>query len=359
MSKYELITRSRITRNDVWVLFLCLPFFLNLAHLLYGERYIADPYVFINATVIVCITWVISWRLHILAGHYMRVILQDVSQTTLRLLISFAIYVPLTGGITCILFYCVHITGFLGYRFDTGNFILALLSGLIINVVATSFYEGLYIFERWRYTLLEAENLKLEAEKLKKANLQSQFDSLKSQVNPHFLFNSLNSLSALISKNPDKAEMFLDEMSKVYRYLLRNNEQELTTLSTELKFAGSYFHMLKTRYGNGIIMEVNIDKSCEEYLLPPLTLQMLLENAVKHNVILKEEPLVISIQTDTYDNLIVRNTLYKKKLMVQSNQVGLANISTKYRLLNQPDIIINENENEFIVIIPLIKNLKA
>lgn len=245
MSKFEAILRSPISKKDVWVLFVCLPYFITLAYLLFGPRYFGEAHVFMYATLTVCILWVSSWRLHILAGHYMRVAMQSVQQTTYRLLVSVSIYISLTGMIACALFFGFYATGFLGYRFDLGNFIAALLCGLLINLVATSFYEGLYIFERWRDTMFEAENLKLEAEKLKKANLQSQLDGLKSQVNPHFLFNSLNSLSALIHKDPDKAELFLDELSKVYRYLLRTNEQELTTLLAEIKFISSYFHLLK------------------------------------------------------------------------------------------------------------------
>lgn len=358
MSRLKETLTRKVTQQDIWIGFLCLPFYINLIYLLYGPRYYKDQTVFLHATLMAIITWFFSWRIHITVGHYVRMVMQDVQQTFLRLMISCGIYVILTGSITCLLTYLLHVTGYLGYRFSLDSFILALLTGLVINIVATSVFEGFYIFQNWRDALLEAENFKLEAEKLKKANLQSQLEGLKSQVNPHFLFNSLNSLSALISKNPEKAEEFLDEMSKVYRYLLRTNEQELTTLAAEIKFAGSYFHMLKTRYGEGIAMEVDIAKEYDDYLLPPLTLQMLLENAVKHNVILKEDPLVISIRTDANDNLIVSNTLFKKRLMVQSNKVGLANISTKYRLLNQPDIVVDETDKEFRVTIPLIKSIR-
>jgi sensor histidine kinase YesM len=356
MSQFRSILSKKITRQDIWVGILCIPFYINLIYLLYGSRYFQDQGVFLPATLIALFTWFFSWRTHITVGYYVREVMQDVQQTSLRLVISCGIYVILTGSITCILTYLLHLTGYLGFRFELDSFLIALLSGLVVNVVATSVFEGFYIFANWRDALLEAENFKLEAEKLKKANLQSQLDGLKSQVNPHFLFNSLNSLSALISSNPQKAEEFLDEMSKVYRYLLRTNEQELTTLAAEIKFAFSYFHMLKTRYGDGIAMEIQTGKAYDDYLLPPLTLQMLLENAVKHNVILKEVPLMISIRIDDDENLVVSNTLHKKRLMVQSNKIGLANIATKYHLLNQPDIRITETDTEFAVTIPLIKS---
>ncbi|GAB2595949.1 sensor histidine kinase [Spirosoma areae] len=217
-----------------------------------------------------------------------------------------------------------------------------LFSGLIIGV-----QEAVYNFNR----LLKSEK---EAEALKKENLQTQLESLKQQVNPHFLFNSLNTLSYLIGEDTEKAEDFLNELCKVYRYLLRSNEHELTDLHTELQFIRSYFHLLKTRYGDNLRLTVAIEPPYETYLLPSLTLQLLIENAVKHNVIDKTQPLIVEVATQPDGRLTVKNNLQKKPQQLPSTKVGLRNIATKFRLLNQGDILVEETADEFAVTIPLI-----
>jgi LytS/YehU family sensor histidine kinase len=204
------------------------------------------------------------------------------------------------------------------------------------------------VLRAWQYTYEQNEQLK-------KNKLQHQLDTLKSQINPHFLFNSLNSLSMLIHDNPRQAETFVDEISSVYRYLLRANDQELTSLSRELQFIKSYFQLLKTRYGAGIDLHVVVDEEQLYHRIPPLTLQLLVENAVKHNVILPESPLVVEILTRG-TSLIVQNNLQRKNTAVPSNKVGLANIATKYRLLGQRDISIREDAGRFVVTLPLLAN---
>jgi sensor histidine kinase YesM len=225
-----------------------------------------------------------------------------------------------------------------------------LLVGFVADIIGIAFNEGIYTFGKWK------ENIQ-EAEQLKKANLQTQFDGLKNQVSPHFLFNSINTLSSLIHEDKERAEKFIDEMSNVYRYLLRNNEDELVPLSTELKFIQSYYHLLKTRYGNGIEMKLNIENNPEDYLLPPLTLQLLVENAVKHNNLLKEKPLVIEISLPEKGWLVVKNNLQKKTITVDSSKIGLNNIREKFRLLEQSDVVINETATEFLVGLPLLEVL--
>ena len=249
-----------------------------------------------------------------------------------------------------ILFWGYDYIGFLGYEINMVKYFWALIVGSFCNLLATSFNEGAAFFERWREVVDEAEQLK-------KVNLQSQLEGLKGQVNPHFLFNSLNSLSSLISEDPDKAEKFLDEMSKVYRYLLRTNEDGLTTLDAEMQFIHSYFHMLKTRYTDGLEMETQISDQYLEYLLPPLTLQMLVENAVKHNMILKNSPLKILIMTTNSGKLIVSNNLQRKDRKVSSNKVGLSNIVNKYRLMRQEEIAVRDDGKEFAVVVPLIQSI--
>ena len=179
--------------------------------------------------------------------------------------------------------------------------------------------------------------------------------ALQAQLSPHFLFNSLNTLSALIADDPLKAERFVDELSSVYRYLLQANDQELTPLATEMKFIHSYYHLLKTRYGQGITIQITIDGACETYLVPPLTIQLLVENAVKHNIVSPGYPLVIQIFTNGANELVVRNNLQRKPISrLTSTKKGLQNINMKYRLLNQPPLDIRESADAFEVIVPLI-----
>jgi LytS/YehU family sensor histidine kinase len=174
-------------------------------------------------------------------------------------------------------------------------------------------------------------------------------------VNPHFLFNSLNSLSSLIATDPGKAEEFVEEMSRVYRYLLKSNEEQLISLQKEIEFIESYNLLLKTRFGDGFLPEITVADDKSDCLLPPMTLQLLIENAVKHNIVDPDQPLVLKLYTER-DKLIVSNNLQKKNKSVVSNKIGLSNIVSKYRLLNMPEVEIQETETQFKVILPLIKN---
>ncbi len=198
---------------------------------------------------------------------------------------------------------------------------------------------------------------KAEHEKaiLEKVNLQSQLEALKQQVNPHFLFNSLNALGSLIEDDPKQASVFLEELSTVYRYLLRSNDQNLITLAAELDFIHSYMHLLKTRYGSGLNLVINVDAAHKNYQIPPLTLQLLVENAVKHNIILPEEPLTITIFTNPLHQLVITNNLQRKNARIHSNGVGLNNILTKYKMLGQTLPAVHENEGQFTVFLPLIE----
>jgi LytS/YehU family sensor histidine kinase len=174
------------------------------------------------------------------------------------------------------------------------------------------------------------------------------------QLSPHFLFNSLGSLETLIEEDPPTARQFVSEMSSVYRYLLQANEHQLTSLRNEINFIKAYTGMLKIRFGEGLSVVMNIEETMMDRLIPPLTLQILLENAVKHNAALKSRPLLVNISTG-YGKLVVENNLQKKTSSVSSNKKGLSNIISKYKLLEQPEIAIRETATHFKVIIPLIK----
>jgi LytS/YehU family sensor histidine kinase len=146
----------------------------------------------------------------------------------------------------------------------------------------------------------------------------------------------------------------VNELSRVYRYLLQSNEKELSTLNEELDFLHAYYFLLKTRFSDGIQLVISIDNSVMKYLIPPLTLQILVENAVKHNIVSQAKPLLIKIELTKNNQLVVKNNLQRKILNVESNGMGLSNISAKFSLLNQPPIEIKDDEKEFTVTIPLI-----
>ncbi|TMI97163.1 MAG: hypothetical protein E6H06_02430, partial [Bacteroidetes bacterium] len=245
---------------------------------MFGNRYFSSLKNFFLATIL---TLAILLLTYISCG-MVAIVLNNrypkYSQTFKRITIGVLAYVAIMVAAISVIFWGYDYIDFLGYQLNMNQYAWSLIIGAFLNILATSLNEGAAFYEKWRKMVDEAENLKKE-------NLQSQLEGLKGQVNPHFLFNSLNSLSSLISEDPEKAEKFLDEMSKVYRYLLRTNEEGLTTLDSEMQFIQSYFHMLKTRYGDGLDMETKIDEHYMGYQLPPLTLQMLIENAVKHNMI--------------------------------------------------------------------------
>jgi LytS/YehU family sensor histidine kinase len=190
--------------------------------------------------------------------------------------------------------------------------------------------------------------------KLQKENLQSQFEMLKQQVNPHFLFNSLNVLSSLIKLEPDLAERFTEHLSKVYRYVLENKDCELVKLSTELEFLEAYLFLLSIRFENKLQVKLNIPSSKRELMVIPLALQLLIENAIKHNAMSQKSPLIINIFIDNENYLVVKNNLQERESFIPSTGVGLKNITHRYMLLNLKEPQFKRTNSEFIASVPLI-----
>jgi sensor histidine kinase YesM len=354
---------DRIRPQTQWHFMLLFPWFIPLiTYWALGPNYFSNIWIFLSATVMNLV--IASACLVTLDQLTQSIIRQypNIGQTwprVSRLLLVFMLVTPLFILGTIMLYREFHL---FGYVHDPAAIGRVLLVNVGANLLSVGIDETVYSLTKWR------ENA-LEREQLKKVNLQSQFESLKSQVNPHFLFNSLNSLSSLIADEPQQAEQFVDEMSKVYRYLLQNNESELTTLATELSFIDSYFHLLKTRYRAGISLQVDVPASYQHYLLPPLTLQMLVENAVKHNVIGANKPLTLEIRIKPCDDraagpdeagqLLVRNNLQRKKGKVASNMVGLNNITAKYQLLAKTVPSVRDDDGYFTVVLPLLSPLTA
>ncbi|MFT3674845.1 MAG: histidine kinase [Chitinophagaceae bacterium] len=218
-------------------------------------------------------------------------------------------------------------------------------SSFFFLLIVTSAYEAAYYFERWKKALTEKEQLE-------KINLQTQLSRLQEQLQPHFLFNNLNTLLSLTEEAPERAGRFIRELSTVYRCLLRSTHQHLVPLQQELQFADAYLFLLKSRFENALQISMQIDPVWQDYYLPPLTLQLLVENAVKHNQVDQKNPLQLQIITTEEGRIIVRNTL--KKRIAPSERMGLANLAAKYRLLQLPDICMEETTGEFVVTVPLL-----
>jgi len=334
-----------------WVSFLTIMPLLCIIvnQLLFGSGQWQDEKIWFFSFPLIYLEGLCSWYLHILVMHWLRIVFPHLRQTGLRLVILAVAHISLISLTWIILFYCYDAFHFLHYQLDQSQLNNALFSGVALTMVATTLWESDYTFRQWKESLAEKE-------KLQQLTIQNEFETLKSQVNPHFLFNCFNTLSSLIVEDKKQAEVFLDELSKVYRYLLRNNEDGLSSLQTEIKFIQSYYRLLKTRHGEAVHLSIESDKKYDRYLLPSLSLQMLVENAVKHNVLSKNKPLVIDIFTTAGSKLVVSNNLQLRTINVPSNKIGLDNIKAKYDLLNYSGFQVLKNQKTFSVVLPLIWN---
>ncbi len=194
---------------------------------------------------------------------------------------------------------------------------------------------------------------KLKEQKIIAGTASAKFESLKNQIDPHFLFNSLNVLSSLIEENPENAQRFTTSLSKIYRYVLEQKDKELVSVEEELFFAKTYMNLLKMRFENSLTYELPIDAINPEAKVVPLSLQLLLENTVKHNVVSEQKQLHIKIYIE-HNYLIVANNLQKKEVLQDRKGVGLQNIVNRYGLISEKKVIVEQNESCFKVKIPIL-----
>lgn len=230
------------------------------------------------------------------------------------------------------------------YFFETGSFMTKV--ALIFVFAGSLISNSVLFFKNWKESAVQQE-------KLKREQLALQYETLKSQVNPHFLFNNLNSLTSLISSNQDKAIDFVKKLSEVYRYILDQKDHELVDLETELKFLESYVFLQKIRFETNL--DVQIDVSARNFKVIPLSIQMLVENAIKHNEISDKNPLLIRIYSDEDQYLTVENQL-KKKSGSEGSGSGIQNIKDRYEFFTDKRVFITFNSERFRVKIPLLTN---
>lgn len=216
---------------------------------------------------------------------------------------------------------------------------------LFITLLITAIYEAENFFLLWKKAIVDTERQKQET-------LKAQFETLKNQVNPHFLFNSLNTLAAIIPENPDHAVEFVQKLSNLYRYILQYRDQPTVTLQTELESIEAYLYLQHIRFGNSLSWEIRIPETAKNAQIPPLSLQMLAENAVKHNTISRLHPLKIEVFMED-DRLVLRNNLQPKRSKEPSTHLGLSNLSERLALVSGRKLEVLRDDAYFTVILPL------
>ncbi len=222
-----------------------------------------------------------------------------------------------------------------------------LLGTTMFAMMLITLYESFHI-------LSEKMAYKVASEQFKQESIEAKFQNLKNQINPHFLFNSFNTLSNLIEEDAEKAVGFVHELSDVYRYVLNSRDKDWTSFAEEMELVNSFVYMLKVRFEDKLTFNIDVDQSKNDLYLPPVSLQLLIENAIKHNEISSDRPLTISISTDG-DMVIVSNNKQLRKSADSSTGIGLNNIRERYSLLSDQDIEVIDSKTEFTVKLPLIQ----
>jgi hypothetical protein len=267
-------------------------------------------------------------------------------QTARRLMLQIPVSIIFTLGSTLLIYLVFEWFGVV--ICDTfSEKITSTLINLIPTTIVISFYEGAYFFEEWKKNFQRSEALAKE-------NIRSQFEALKSQLDPHFLFNSLNTLAALIDPKNEDAQTYLEQLSDVYRYVLLSKQKETVSLREELEFVYAYIYLNKTRFRENLKVQHDIPEEVMEQRVAPLSLQILVENALKHNVISRDKPLNLKISVDRFGYIVVENNVQKKNILEKSTKTGLENIVNRYALLSTKEVEIVSTAELFSVRLPLI-----
>jgi len=219
---------------------------------------------------------------------------------------------------------------------------------VICVVFITHTYETVFLIRSW-------ETDKLKGEKMERARVEAELEALKNQIDPHFIFNSLNTLSHLIENDSAKAKQFNDNLADVYRYILLNKERNLVLLKEELEFLDNYYSLITIRFGNALNVQIDLDGTLrDQYLVPPISLQTLLENVMKHNEFSEARPLTVRVSM-TNDSIRFSNEIRPKRSRKPTSRVGLKNLNERYKLVTEKEIAVNQTDGHFTVTLPVLK----
>jgi len=346
------VTNKRIGFDDRWVMLIMIPVTaLIIPFVFFGLRLSRQPYFTWKIYVTTLIITSAIWMGNRLIMKISRSRYPLFPETRKRLIFQSAVMLVYTFIATNVLGYllsgyCDMIKeNYPGHTFQDILF-NSNSASVFCSLTVVAIYETKYFMHELQYAVEEKEHLKRES-------LQAQLQALKSQVNPHFLFNNLNTLCAIIPENPDKAIDFVQQLSRVYRYILEVKDEKSIPLSDEMELLHAYSFLLKTRFGDNLSIEIEVPEINLQQKIVPLSLQLLLENAIKHNIVSAEKPLKITVFVED-GNLVVRNNLQKKNQISETTGIGLQNIRNRYKLITDKLIAIQETAFSYKVSLPLI-----
>jgi sensor histidine kinase YesM len=233
-------------------------------------------------------------------------------------------------------------------------FITIIIVSLFVNAVHT----GYFLLYRWKASISEAKDLQLKSMKLKEIAMQSELQSLKMQLDPHFMFNNFSTLSELINEDRETATRFLENLSRVYRYMVQNLKKDIISLSDEVAFVKAYCYLIHIRHADNVQVNFDLNEESLDLNIPPISLQLLVENAIKHNIATKEQPLIITITSSDRQKIKVCNNLQRISSAFPATSIGLKNITDRYRILSEEQLpVIEETSARFCVTLPLLNNI--
>lgn len=287
------------------------------------------------------------WEGNLLIDTYMNRKFPWTGSAVKRIFVQFPISLLYSATATYLLMslYDLLLTGIIP-QFDDPVAVTAMMMGVLATIILLSIELGIQFFQNWKVSLLEVQTQK-------ELTLQAQLQSLRTQVNPHFLFNNLSVLSSLVYDNQDKAVDFIKQLGKVYHYLLEVRTSEVVDVEHELKFIYAYNYLLQIRFGKALSIEVKKDDACKSKMLPPMALQMVIENCTKHNIATLAQPLHITI-TCLEDKISVSNNIQLRTDLAEKSGTGLENIKERYGFLSDRELVIINDRKNFVVELPLL-----
>ncbi|WP_462251890.1 sensor histidine kinase [Ekhidna sp.] len=334
--------------KEVHIRWIGIPIVALIADATDGDHLASEPFWY-TYLIAICFT-AVYWSGATYIIYRFRRVFPEISKTAKRLTFTALVIVVwmMIGGIPVKLAFNLCT---LAEAFTINQHAEFLPFNMVAATVISLGYEAFYFFDKWK------EQFTLN-QQLKNQQIRTQYEVLQNQMSPHFLFNSLNTLTSIIPENAEAAVSFTEKLSEVYRYILQNKDRELVSLSEEIEFVKSYLYLLRMRYPDNLSVEFKLNYQYLDLTIPPLTLQMLAENAIKHNVVSKAKPLKIEIYVENGKSVVVRNNLQRKDSLDKSTKTGLENIRKRYSILGQKEIDVITSATNFMVAVPLIDLLE-